>query len=607
MTRSPGPADFGLGSWAERRARISPGRTALVQPGRTLTYAGLAERVERLAGALTRLGVRPGDRVAYLGVNDVTVFETLFATARCGALFVPLNYRLSGPEIRYMLDDSGASVLVHSPDTDDLVAAAGPLPETVRHVLATHPASCPAGGLDFEAELATAGPAPSTGVRLDDPCLLLYTSGTTGRPKARGAHPREPHLEHRQPARPPRRPGHRQGAVHRAAVPLRRAGPDHAADAVQGRQRGAGREVRARRDPRPDRRSRDHELLRRPHDAGDAVPARGLGPHRPELADVRALRRLAGRRARRPRVARPRREAPPGLRHDRSLAGCLDGHPRRHARAPRRRRCAALLHRRGRPRPGLHARTARRDARRAAGARAARLRRLLEPARGVGRELRRRRVVPHRRRRPRRRGRLGARRRPGQGPDHLRRRERLPRRDRGGRRPARRGRRLRRGRVSPTSAGARPAPPTSSSGPARSWTKRPSAPTSSSTSPATRSRNTCGSPMPCRATPPARSGVSNCAPSPPKPSRSDPHDHRSPARLTAPGAEGRRRRAAAVAPGEAQRPGRRHRPRPRSVLRRAAAGRQGRRARRRRATTSPPGSTCPSSPSATRSRAWSTR
>ncbi|MGK3208075.1 acyl-CoA synthetase [Amycolatopsis sp. MEPSY49] len=183
MTRSPhGPADFGLGSWPARRARISPGRTALVQPGRTRTYAGLAERVERLAGALARLGVRPGDRVAYLGVNDVTVFETLFATARLGALFVPLNYRLSPTEIRYMLEDSGASVLVHSPDTDNLVA--GPLPETLRHVVATDPASCPAGGLDYEAELAAADDPPATGVRLEDPCLLLYTSGTTGRPKA---------------------------------------------------------------------------------------------------------------------------------------------------------------------------------------------------------------------------------------------------------------------------------------------------------------------------------------------------------------------------------------------------------------------------------------
>ncbi|WP_086847696.1 acyl-CoA synthetase [Amycolatopsis kentuckyensis] len=169
--------DFGLGSWPARRARISPDRTALVEAGRSLTYAGLADRVRRLAGALSRRGVRPGDRVAYLGVNAITVFETLFATARCGAIFVPLNYRLAPTEIRYMLDDSGASVLVHSADTADLVAAAGGLPDGV--VLATDPAEG-----DFEAAIAEAGPPPDTAVRLEDPCLLLYTSGTTGRPKA---------------------------------------------------------------------------------------------------------------------------------------------------------------------------------------------------------------------------------------------------------------------------------------------------------------------------------------------------------------------------------------------------------------------------------------
>ncbi|MDS0138706.1 MULTISPECIES: long-chain fatty acid--CoA ligase [unclassified Amycolatopsis] len=166
--------DFGLGSWPARRARINPDRTALVEAGRSLTYAGLAERVHRLSGALIRRGVRPGDRVAYLGVNAITVFETLFATARCGAIFVPLNYRLAPAEIRYMLDDSGASVLVHSPDTASLVAAAGGLPDGA--VIATEG--------DFEAEIAEAGPAPDTEVRLEDPCLLLYTSGTTGRPKA---------------------------------------------------------------------------------------------------------------------------------------------------------------------------------------------------------------------------------------------------------------------------------------------------------------------------------------------------------------------------------------------------------------------------------------
>jgi fatty-acyl-CoA synthase len=174
----------GLGTWPARRARISPDRTALHDPHRSLTYTELAERTARLAGALGRLGVGPGDRVAYLGVNAVEVFETFFATWLLGAMAVPLNYRLSGSEIRYMLDDSGASVLVHSADTDALVTAVGSLPDALRHVLAVHPTSCPAGGLDYEAELA-AGPAldEEPPVALDDPALILYTSGTTGWPK----------------------------------------------------------------------------------------------------------------------------------------------------------------------------------------------------------------------------------------------------------------------------------------------------------------------------------------------------------------------------------------------------------------------------------------
>ncbi|NKE63421.1 long-chain fatty acid--CoA ligase [Lentzea sp. PSKA42] len=170
-----GPADTGLGSWPSRRARISPHRTALVQADRTLTYAGLAHRVDRLAAALTRLGVRRGDRVAYLGVNDITVFETLFATALCGAIFVPLNHRLSGVEIGYMLADCGASLLVHSADADELVAAAGALPRVLR---------TSEFDAEINTEIAAGGEPPAAGVTFDDPCLLLYTSGTTGKPKA---------------------------------------------------------------------------------------------------------------------------------------------------------------------------------------------------------------------------------------------------------------------------------------------------------------------------------------------------------------------------------------------------------------------------------------
>jgi fatty-acyl-CoA synthase len=122
--------------------------------------------------------------VAYLGVNAVEVFETFFATWLLGAIAVPLNYRLSGAEIRYMLEDSAASVLVHSGDANALVAAAVPLPGTVRHVLAVDPADRPVDSAEYEAEVA-AGPTLDSEpqVSLDDPAILLYTSGTTGRPK----------------------------------------------------------------------------------------------------------------------------------------------------------------------------------------------------------------------------------------------------------------------------------------------------------------------------------------------------------------------------------------------------------------------------------------
>jgi fatty-acyl-CoA synthase len=179
----------GLGTWPARRARISPGSTALLDPRRSLTYRELAERTARWAGALRRLGVGPGDRVAYLGVNAVEVFETFFATWLLGAVAVPLNHRLSGPEVRYMLEDAGASVLVHSADADALVAAAlSPAAGTIQggptHVVAVTPAGASVDGTDYEAEIA-AGPVleEAPPVSLDDPAVILYTSGTTGRPK----------------------------------------------------------------------------------------------------------------------------------------------------------------------------------------------------------------------------------------------------------------------------------------------------------------------------------------------------------------------------------------------------------------------------------------
>ena len=77
-------ANFGVGSWIERRARIAPEKLALVGDDRSLTYAELAGRVRRLANGLRRLGVGRGDRVAWLGPNHPAFLEALFASGLVG-------------------------------------------------------------------------------------------------------------------------------------------------------------------------------------------------------------------------------------------------------------------------------------------------------------------------------------------------------------------------------------------------------------------------------------------------------------------------------------------------------------------------------------------
>ncbi|WP_226760583.1 AMP-binding protein, partial [Arthrobacter sp. SO3] len=106
--------NFGIGSWLQRRRPKSGSKTAVIAGDRELSYVELAERSARLANALRDRGVSKGDRVAYLGDNDPSFLETLFAAGLAGAVFVPLNTRLAPPEIQFQLRDSGAVLLVHS-------------------------------------------------------------------------------------------------------------------------------------------------------------------------------------------------------------------------------------------------------------------------------------------------------------------------------------------------------------------------------------------------------------------------------------------------------------------------------------------------------------
>ena len=183
------PADLGLGSWPARRARISPDAVALSQSARSLTYRLLAARVDAVAGALARRGVQPGDRVAYLGLNDVATFETLFAAGRLGAVFVPINHRLAAAEIEYLLADAEPHVLVVGPGVAELagrVLNGSPAHRPARVLRAAGAVvdAQDAEDLDEAAAAVSGAPFEAPGpVRLDDPALFLYTSGTTGRPK----------------------------------------------------------------------------------------------------------------------------------------------------------------------------------------------------------------------------------------------------------------------------------------------------------------------------------------------------------------------------------------------------------------------------------------
>lgn len=150
------------------RAERHPDRTAIIDgDGVTLTYGGLQAEAEALARALPALGIARGDRVAWLGQNEAAELALLLACARCGAVLLPLNWRLATPELRYILDHAEARLVFAQPAMMALAMAATP-------------AGCRV--VDSAAPLPADELAAPTGLA-DDALLLVYTSGTTGRPK----------------------------------------------------------------------------------------------------------------------------------------------------------------------------------------------------------------------------------------------------------------------------------------------------------------------------------------------------------------------------------------------------------------------------------------
>ena len=159
-----------IGTWIRDRARLTPDRAAIVFGERSATYAELEGASAGLAGELAERGLAKGDRVAVLADNSPEYAALLFACARVGLIMTPLNWRLSAHELAFQLDHSTAGLLVVSKDRMDQATDA-------LRVATDYPPIRP-----MEDPPQAAGDV-QTDVRDDDPLLLCYTSGTSGRPK----------------------------------------------------------------------------------------------------------------------------------------------------------------------------------------------------------------------------------------------------------------------------------------------------------------------------------------------------------------------------------------------------------------------------------------
>ena len=172
----------------ERVVRVYPDRLALVVQDTRLTYRQLGERVERLAAGLHRLGLRRGEKLAIVTANGEAFVEAVFATARLGLVFVPINPLLRPHELRHILADAEAAAVVVAERVwggeplKTLAAIRGDLPG-LRHVIVAGERSLPDALLLSELMAAPAGELPPSAGAPDDMAALVYTSGTTGVPK----------------------------------------------------------------------------------------------------------------------------------------------------------------------------------------------------------------------------------------------------------------------------------------------------------------------------------------------------------------------------------------------------------------------------------------
>jgi acyl-CoA synthetase (AMP-forming)/AMP-acid ligase II len=171
-----------VGHLLTRAALRYPDRPAWIQGDTTISFRQAESRVNRLAQALVALGGQPGDRVGMLIPNSYQGLETILAPMKAGLAAVPMNVRLHPREHQYMLNDSGARILVYAEEFHDHLATIRGGLDTVEHFVRVGDDHGP--DLGYEAALVgQPDTPPDRAIEVDDLAWLFYTSGTTGHPK----------------------------------------------------------------------------------------------------------------------------------------------------------------------------------------------------------------------------------------------------------------------------------------------------------------------------------------------------------------------------------------------------------------------------------------
>lgn len=170
-----------IGSYLAQNARKSPEKLAIECDGRSYTYKQFNEEVNKLAHGLLKLGIQKGQKIALMMKNSDQFVFAFFAGAKIGAVIVPVNFRLTASEVHYILEQSGTVMAICDDEFEDTITSARE-GTNIAHVITTGTPKA-IGHRPYESVLSEDVENPQIEVSDDDDLEILYTSGTTGRPK----------------------------------------------------------------------------------------------------------------------------------------------------------------------------------------------------------------------------------------------------------------------------------------------------------------------------------------------------------------------------------------------------------------------------------------